>query len=141
VHESRGPVRLSSRRALSYDGDMSPSAQEDMRPASIVIDIQKGLDDYEFWGPRDNPACETDIVSIVGRWRFRRWPLALVQHGSYNQELPLASGSPGGEFKDLVTGAPDLLARRKMNSSFYGTPDLHARLRAERMSQVMICGS
>lgn len=129
-----------SRRAPSYDGDMSLSAQELTRPALIVIDVQKGFDDSEFWGPRDNLACETNIVSLVAHWRIRQWPLVFVQHESDNQESPLASGSPGGEFKDFITGAPDLLVRKKVNSSFYGTPDLDAWLRTERISQVVICG-
>jgi len=119
---------------------MAISAVELTRPALIVIDVQKGFDNSEFWGPRDNLICETNIANLLEHWRIREWPLVFVQHKSDNPESPLASGSPGGEFKDLITGAPDLLVHKKVNSSFYGTPDLDAWLRAERIGQVLICG-
>lgn len=110
------------------------------RPALIVVDVQRGFDDSEFWGPRDNPACELNISALVEHWRSNEWPLVFVQHESDNPESPLASASSGGEFKDIITGTPDLLVCKSVNSSFYGTPDLHAWLRAEGLSQVVICG-
>lgn len=43
-------------------------------------------------------------------------------------------------FKDIIEGSPDLLVSKRVNSSFYGTPDLDAWLRAEGIDQVVICG-
>lgn len=63
-----------------------------------------------------------------------------VQHDSANPESPLRPGQPGHAFKDCVSGDPDLLARKQVNSSFYGTPDLDAWLRQEDISQLVICG-
>ncbi|MDK1027617.1 MAG: cysteine hydrolase, partial [Actinomycetota bacterium] len=29
--------------------------------ALIVVDVQKGFDDVSYWGPRNNPDCESNI--------------------------------------------------------------------------------
>lgn len=109
---------------------MSPHPRRLDRPALVVIDVQRGFDDGDFWGPRDNPACETNISAVFEHWRTNEWPLVFVQHESDDPESPLASASSGGAFKDIISGTPDLLVRKSVNSSFYGTPDLDAWLRA-----------
>lgn len=63
-----------------------------------------------------------------------------VQHDSEVPGSPLAPGTPGHEFKDVITGAPDLLVTKRVNSSFYGTPDLETWLRAQEITQIVICG-
>lgn len=110
------------------------------RPALIVIDVQQGFDDAQFWGQRDNPDCEANIAALLDWWRERSWPVVFVQHDSDTPGSPLAPGTPGHEFKDEVTGIPDLLVRKRVNSSFYGTPDLDAWLRAENINEMVICG-
>ena len=109
-------------------------------PALIVIDVQKGFGDSAYWGERDNPACETNIELLIERWRARSWPVVFVQHDSANPESPLFPGSEGHELKDIVTDAPDLLVNKSVNSSFYGTPDLHAWLQHRGITQITICG-
>ncbi|WP_338888660.1 cysteine hydrolase family protein [Rhodococcus sovatensis] len=110
------------------------------RPALVVVDVQAGFDDSEFWGPRDNPACESNIEALVNFWRMNSWPIVFVQHDSDNALSPLSPSSQGHAFKDVIEGAPDLLVRKRVNSSFYGTPDLDAWLRAEGIGQIVICG-
>lgn len=39
-----------------------------------------------------------------------------------------------------MTGEPDLLVSKSVNSSFHGTPDLHEWLQAQGIHQVVICG-
>ena len=110
------------------------------RPALVVIDVQRGFDDAEFWGERDNPACEGNIAALIAEWRARGWPLVYVQHASRNPDSPLHPSHPGHAFKSAVSGEPDLLVTKHVNSSFYGTPDLHAWLTAAAITQVVICG-
>lgn len=110
------------------------------RPALVVIDVQVGFDDVEFWGERDNPACEGNIAALLEYWRSRSWPVVFVQHDSDSVRSPLAPTSPGHAFKKVVTGAPDVLIHKRVNSSFYGTPDLDAWFRAEGITQLAICG-
>lgn len=44
---------------------MSSSTRDLTRPALIVIDVQKGFEDSDFWGPRDSPACEANIEALI----------------------------------------------------------------------------
>lgn len=110
------------------------------RPALIVIDVQRGFDDADFWGPRDNPDCESNIAALLALWRTSRWPVVFVRHDSGNPDSPLAAGQSGNDFKEFVTGSPHLLVSKTVNSAFHGTPDLDAWLRAEGIGQVVICG-
>ncbi|WP_218219954.1 cysteine hydrolase family protein [Nesterenkonia sp. Act20] len=119
---------------------MSEPAISPQRPALIVIDVQRGFDDAQYWGPRDNLDCERNISTLLAHWRDRQWPVVFVQHDSGDPDSPLAPASAGHEFKDVVTGSPDVLVRKSVNSSFYGTPDLDHWLRSKGIEQVVICG-
>ena len=63
-----------------------------------------------------------------------------VRHDSAEAASPLAPGTPGNRFKDVVTGTPDLLVSKQVNSCFYGTPDLHDWLRDRAIRRLAICG-
>lgn len=110
------------------------------RPALVVIDVQRGFDDVRAWGERDNPSCESNIAALLALWRSRSWPVVFVQHDSDDPASPLAPSSSGHGFKDVITGVPDLLVHKRVNSSFYGDPDLDTWLRRENTTQVVICG-
>ena len=45
----------------------------------------------------------------------------------YVRHDSVESGSPcgGNAFKDVVSGEPDLLVTKHVNSAFYGDPELH----------------
>lgn len=109
-------------------------------PALIVIDVQRGFDDHAFWGPRDNPTCEENISALLALWRDRSWPVVFVRHDSTNPQSPLAVGTRGNDFKDVITGNPDLLISKTVNSAFHGTPDLDVWLRKESIEHLVICG-
>ena len=110
------------------------------QPALVVVDVQRSFDDADYWGVRDNPECEANIGRLITLWRELGWPLVFVQHDSTDPRSSLHPDSPGHEFKDVVTGAPDLLVRKQVNSSFYGTPSLDAWLKDQDITQVVICG-
>jgi len=109
-------------------------------PALIVIDVQRGFDDPDYWEPWNNTDCESNIARLLAFWRLNAWPAVFVRHDSTDPQSPLAAGTPGNEFKDVITGEPDLLVSKGVNSSFHGTPNLHAWLRGEGIEQVVICG-
>lgn len=117
-----------------------PTLPEMDRPALVVVDVQVGFDDSSYWGPRDNPACEDNIAALLALWRRNPWPVVFVRHDSTDPRSPLAPGRPGNAFKDVIAGTPDLLVRKSVNSSFHGTPDLHAWLQAEGIRQIVVCG-
>ncbi len=123
-----------------YAGGMPQVFEMSDRPALLVIDVQQGFDNSEYWGARDNPACEQNIEALLSHWRRHAWPVVFVQHDSTDPASPLHPGQPGHDFKEVITGSPNLLISKQVNSSFYGTPDLDAWLKKERISQVVICG-
>lgn len=110
------------------------------RAALIVVDVQRGFDDAAHWGVRDNPDCEANVAALIGRWRDRGWPIVFVRHDSTSPDSPLRPRQRGNDMKGAVTGTPDLLVTKHVNSSFHGSPDLDAWLRANSTSQIVITG-
>ncbi|MFI6849406.1 cysteine hydrolase [Kitasatospora sp. NBC_00085] len=105
----------------------------------VVIDVQKGFEDYAFWGERDNPRAEQRIGELIDAWESTGRPIVTVQHAS--EGGPLVPGTPGYELKDFVAAAKsDLHITKQVNSAFYGTPDLHAWLQERGARQVVIVG-
>ena len=108
--------------------------------ALIVIDVQKGFDDVEYWGPRNNPDCENNVARLIAAWREQGWPIVFVRHNSTNPSSPLAASSSGNAFKDVLSGDPDLLITKTVHSAFYGDVDLDAWLTEHEIAGVAICG-
>ena len=108
-------------------------------PALVVVDVQKGLAD-PVWGRRDNPACEENIAALLAGWRERGLPVVFVRHDSVEPGSPLAPGTPGNAFKDVIEGEPDLLVAKSVNSSFHGEPSLQAWLDGEGIDTIYVCG-
>lgn len=110
------------------------------RTALLVVDVQRGFDDIGYWGRRDNPECETNIAALVGDWRSRGRPVVYVRHDSDDPGSPLRPGQPGNELKDVLTGEPDLLVTKSVNSCFHGEPDLDAWLRGQGLAGLVVTG-
>lgn len=108
--------------------------------ALVVVDVQRGFDDAAWWGPRNNPDCETNIAALLARWRATGRPVVFVQHDSQTPDSPLRPGQPGHDLKPVITGDPDVLVRKSVNSSFHGTPDLHRWLRNRAVDAIVVCG-
>jgi nicotinamidase-related amidase len=109
------------------------------RCALIVVDVQRGFEDPQ-WGPRNNPACESNVAALIAEWRETGRPLVFVRHDSADPGSPLAPGTAGNEFKDVITGEPDVFVTKQVNSAFYGDPPLDPWLRAREVDSVAICG-
>jgi len=107
--------------------------------ALLVVDVQRGFED-PVWGPRDNPACEANVAALIAHWREVGAPVVFVRHDSDEPGSSLAPGTPGNAFKDVITGEPDLLVTKTVNSSFLGTPDLATWLRERDVDAIAICG-
>ncbi len=109
----------------------------DSQHALVVIDVQQGFDD-PVWGRRDNPACEANIASLVEAWRQAERPVVIVRHDSTSPGSPLRPGQPGNDLRPGISG--DVLISKRVNSAFYGDPDLHAWLGDRGITRVTICG-
>ena len=108
--------------------------------ALIVVDVQKGLDDAVYWGPRNNPDCERNISTLIETWRECSQPIVFVRHDSTGATSPLRPDSPGNAFKSCITGSPDLLVTKSVNSAFYGEPNLQRWLARRGIHDIAICG-
>ena len=100
----------------------APAALPDLdRTALLVVDVQRGFDDTGYWGPRDNPGCEDNIAALLSEWQQRSRPVVFVRHDSTEPASPLRPGHPGNAFKPIITGTPDLLVSKSVNSCFHGS--------------------
>jgi nicotinamidase-related amidase len=112
----------------------------DAATALIVVDVQQAFDDAGYWGRRNNPACEANVARLIEAWRAEGRPLVFVRHDSDEEVSPLRPDEPGNAFKPEVSGEPDLLVTKQVNSAFYGSPDLDAWLRERGITSFALCG-
>lgn len=110
------------------------------RSALVVVDLQKAFEDEAHWGRRNNPACEENVAALIEAWREHGEPVVFVRHDSDEQGSPLRPGEPGNELQDVVSGEPDLLVTKRVNSAFHGDPDLAGWLRDNGVDGVVVCG-
>jgi nicotinamidase-related amidase len=108
-------------------------------PALLIVDVQQAFADPR-WGRRNNPDCERHIEALLTHWRERERPVVFVRHDSVEPDSPLRPDRPGNAFQDVITGEPDLLVTKSVNSSFHGEPDLQAWLDGEGIDTIYVCG-
>jgi nicotinamidase-related amidase len=112
-----------------------------MTRALVVIDMQKGFDDLEFWGPTANPRCEQNVAALLQYAEAEGIPVVVVRHDSQSAASPLHPSAEGNALVDVVERAPAaLLVTKSVNSAFYGDPDLHAWLQERAVAELLICG-
>lgn len=125
----------------SPDTTVSGLPEEELRRlALVVVDAQRGFREAQHWGPRNNPQCETNIVRLLSHWRKIHAPVVFVRHDSTEPGSPLRPDRPGNAFLEIVSGVPDLLVVKSVNSAFHGTPDLHIWLGEQSLDGLVICG-
>ena len=110
------------------------------RLALLVVDVQRGFDDRDHWGPRNNPGCEDNIAALLATWREHGRPVVFVRHDSTEARSPLRPGQPGNAFQAIITGEPDLLVSKTVNSCFHGAPSLDGWLRARDLDGFVLAG-
>jgi nicotinamidase-related amidase len=110
------------------------------RTALLVVDFQRAFDDADYWGRRNNPECEANVAALLGAWRRARRPIVFIRHDSDEPASPLRPDEPGNALRPELTGEPDLLVSKQVNSAFHGEPDLAAWLRERDIGGIAICG-
>jgi len=110
-------------------------------PALILVDIQKGFEDIEYWGgERNNPDAELRAKELLEIWRAHLLPIFHVQHCSSNPISPLRASHPGNQF---ISGVAPIknepVIKKSVNSAFIGT-DLQAQLDSAKITTLVIIG-
>ncbi len=108
--------------------------------ALLIVDVQQDFDDESYWGPRNNPDCEYNVATLLRTWRRHGRPVVFVRHDSTDAESPLRPGQPGNAFKPVVSGEPNLLVSKTVNSCFHGTPSLDSWLRDQGLAGFVLAG-
>lgn len=111
------------------------------RPALILVDIQKGFANIEYWGgQRNNPNAELRASELLKIWRENHLPIFHIQHCSSIPTSLLHETNAGNAFNELVTpieGEP--IIKKSVNSAFIGT-DLQAQLDDVKITTLVIVG-
>jgi len=111
------------------------------RPALILVDIQKGFDNIEYWGEqRNNPDAEENSCELLRLWRKHNLPIFHIKHCSTNPESLLHETNEGNDFKDLVKPANnEPVIKKNVNSAFIGT-DLKEQLENLKITKLVVVG-
>jgi nicotinamidase-related amidase len=110
-------------------------------PALLLIDIQKGFENIDYWGgQRNNPDAELRASELLQIWRAHHLPVYHIQHCSSNTTSPLHETNVGNAFNDLVTPiADEPVIQKNVNSAFIGT-NLQTQLDNAKISTLVIVG-
>jgi nicotinamidase-related amidase len=110
-------------------------------PALLLIDIQKGFDNIEYWGgQRNNPDAEQNAGELLRLWRKHGLPIFHIKHCSSNPESLLNETNEGNDFKDMVKPiSSEPTIKKNVNSAFIGT-DLKEQLDNLKIIKLVIVG-
>ncbi len=113
----------------------------DQNTALLLIDLQKGFDDENFWGGnRNNKDAEKKCELLLHKWRELHLPIYHIIHSSQEPNSKLHKSHPGFEIKDFakpINNEPLLI--KEVNSGFIGT-DLEQQLRDNNIHKLVIVG-
>ena len=111
------------------------------RPALILVDIQKGFDNIEYWGgQRNNPDAEENAAELLQLWRKHQLPVFHIKHCSSSPDSLLNETNEGNDFKDLVKQiSSEPIIKKNVNSAFIGT-DLKEQLDNLKITKLVIVG-
>jgi nicotinamidase-related amidase len=111
------------------------------RPALILVDIQKGFDNIEYWGrQRNNPDAEENSSELLRLWREHNLPIFHIKHCSSNPKSLLHETNGGNDFKDLLKPANnEPIIKKNVNSAFIGT-DLKEQLDNLEITKLVVVG-
>ena len=109
--------------------------------ALLLVDIQDGLDESEFWGgSRNNPMAEENCRKILDYFREQEFPLFHIQHASVNSESPLYPGKAGQAIKKIVyPDEGEWIIQKNTNSAFVNT-ELQSLLNSSGISALIVVG-
>ena len=111
------------------------------RPALILIDIQKGFENLEYWGEeRNNSDAENNAGELLEIWRKNQLPIFHIKHCSSSPGSLLNESNEGNEFKEIVKPiSGETIIKKNVNSAFIGT-NLKEQLDNNKITKLVIVG-
>lgn len=108
--------------------------------ALVVIDMQKGFLDSQYWGHRNNPLLEVNIRRLIAAAREFGTPIVHVQHLSTESESPLNPSRTSVDFMDCAKPkGEEPIFTKCVNSAFIGT-SLESYLRQNGFNTLILVG-
>ena len=94
----------------------------EQNPALILVDIQKGFSDEDYWGGnRNNKDAEIVCGTILRKWRELNLPVFHIRHSSTNPNSRLYKQNPGFDFNDnVLPNENEPVITKNVNSAFIG---------------------
>lgn len=109
--------------------------------ALLVIDVQNGIDEADYWGGnRNNPDAEKNIGSLVEHWRTNGRPVIFVKHDSVNERSPFRPGQPGNKLKSMATPREGESIITKSTANAFVNTSLQEELLRYRIQELVIVG-
>ena len=118
--------------------------QFDNRTALLLIDVQKGVNDFQYYGGptgrRNNLEAEPNQRKLLAEWRRLGGCVAFTKHDSIEDGSPLKLSLETGEQLDgLDVEEGDICVEKSVNSGFIGT-SLELDLRRAGIQRLVIVG-
>lgn len=109
-------------------------------PVLMILDVQKGFDD-PYWGKRNNPQAEENILRLLIEWRKRKWRVIYSKHLSVLPQSPLYhKNKTATDIKEtLQPQEGEVVFTKNVNSAFIGT-ELESYLREQQVKSVIMTG-
>lgn len=111
------------------------------KTALLLIDIQEGLDELDYYGgQRNNLQAEQNASKMLEFFRKHEAPVFHVRHSSQNESSPLHASKPGFNIKAEVRPIPtEPVYTKNVNSAFIGT-ELEADLKKQGITTLLVVG-
>ena len=112
--------------------------------ALLLIDVQKGVNDTQYYGGktgrRNNPDAEANITALLTEWRRAGGRVAFTRHDSREAGSPLKlSLESGSQMDGLEPAESDIVVTKDVNSGFVGT-SLEVELRRAGIQRLVVVG-
>jgi nicotinamidase-related amidase len=110
-------------------------------PALIVIDVQNGIDESNYWGGnRNNSFAEENIAYLIEYWKKKKMPIIFVKHDSISSHSPFYPGQSGNDFKEFIAPeANDVVISKSTANAFVNT-SLEDELSLKGIKELVIVG-
>jgi nicotinamidase-related amidase len=108
-------------------------------PTLIIIDMQKGMTGSSA-GPRNNPAAERNVATLLDAWRNVGATIVHVRHISRTVGSLFWPGQPGVEFQERLAPLPgEHVVEKNVPDAFVNT-GLERWLRIRDISSLVVVG-